>query len=339
MKNEVQIDGAMGEGGGQIVRSSLALSMLTGRPVTIHNVRARRDRPGLQQQHLTAVLAAKEVCGAKIEGASIGSRHLEFQPGPIQPGEYTFRIGTAGSATLVIQTVLPALLVADKPSRLVLEGGTHNPWSPPFDFLQKVYLPLIHRMGPTVTATLERHGFYPAGGGRVVIEIIPAPQLGGFDLLDRGAIMAQSIRSLVANLPLTIAEREVTTALSLLNWGPQVQSEHVTELFVSFGRKGVRAERVAEEVASETLAYLAAEVPIGVHLADQLVLPLAISAWQTGGNNRQRGGAFRTMPLTGHTITHIEIIERFLDVTIALDHAPDVASATIRIGASEIGPP
>ncbi|HEX3601216.1 MAG TPA: RNA 3'-terminal phosphate cyclase [Lacipirellulaceae bacterium] len=161
MTNQIHIDGSQGEGGGQIVRSSLALSLVTGRSVVIENIRAGREKPGLMRQHLTAVRAAAEVGSAKVEGDEIGSQALSFHPQEIGPGNFTFAVGTAGSATLVLQTVLPALLIAKESSRLTLEGGTHNPWAPPFDFLDKAFFPLVSRLGPCVTAQLECHGFFP----------------------------------------------------------------------------------------------------------------------------------------------------------------------------------
>src|SRR6202140_4872670 len=158
----ILIDGSIGEGGGQILRTALGLSMVTGQPFRIENIRAGRDKPGLLRQHLTAVNAAAEICGANVEGAAISSRELSFSPGNVKSGEYTFSIGSAGSTTLVLQTVLPALLAADGPSSLTLEGGTHNPHAPPIDFLEKAFVPLVNRMGPTVHVALERAGFYPA---------------------------------------------------------------------------------------------------------------------------------------------------------------------------------
>lgn len=153
----IHIDGSQGEGGGQIVRSSLALSLVTGRPFIIENLRGRREKPGLARQHLTAVRAAAQVSGAEVEGDEVGSRYIAFRPTKLQAGEYKFAIGTAGSTTLVLQTVLPALLIADGPSRITLEGGTHNHRAPSFDFLAKTYLPLVNRMGTRVTAELQRH--------------------------------------------------------------------------------------------------------------------------------------------------------------------------------------
>ena len=163
------IDGSVGEGGGQILRTALALALVTGTPFRIHAIRARRRKPGLLRQHLTAVNAAATVGGASTDGASLGSRELTFRPGRITPGEYRFAVGTAGSTGLVLQTVLPPLLLASGPSTVTVEGGTHNPGAPPFDFLARVFLPLLRRMGAHVEARLDRPGFYPAGGGQCTV--------------------------------------------------------------------------------------------------------------------------------------------------------------------------
>src|SRR6185295_18962730 len=158
----LKLDGSVGEGGGQILRTALALSALTGQPFQIDRIRAQRRKPGLMRQHLTAVRAAAEVCQATVAGDSLGSMALSFVPGAVKAGSYSFAVGTAGSATLVLQTVLPPLLVAAGPSTLTIEGGTHNPLAPPFDFLERSFLPLVARMGPQFEARLERWGFYPA---------------------------------------------------------------------------------------------------------------------------------------------------------------------------------
>src|SRR5688572_7227051 len=213
------IDGSFGEGGGQILRSSLALSMVTGTPFRIERIRANRDKPGLQRQHLTAVTSAAQVCGAKIDGAALGSSELTFEPGPIVPGEYHFNTGGAGSTTLVLQTVLPALLRGDKPSRLTLEGGTHNVYAPPLDFLEKAFLPIINRMGPRVSVKLDRPGFYPAGGGRFVAEIQPAAKLNRVDLVERGDVVHRLAKAVVARLPKHIADKEISTVEDRTGWG------------------------------------------------------------------------------------------------------------------------
>jgi len=322
------IDGSVGEGGGQILRTSLALSLVTRTPVRLVRIRAGRARPGLMRQHLAAVRAAAEVGRAEVVGAEVGSGEITFRPGEVAPGEYHFAVGTAGSATLVTQTVLPALLRAREPSRLLLEGGTHNPMAPPYDFLERSYLPLVRRMGPTVTTTLERRGFYPAGGGRFRVEIAPAP-LGRLDLLKRGEIRARRLVATVVNLPGAIAAREIEAAAQVLGWdrseyrqevlkgeqGPgnvvtvEIESEHVTEIFTGFGEKGVRAEAVGEKVAREAAAYLESGAPAGEHLADQLILPLALAG----------GGSFRATPPSSHTRTHAALIEEILGLRVRLE--------------------
>lgn len=212
------IDSSQGEGGGQVLRSSLALSLVTGKPFVIEKIRAKRKRPGIMRQHLTAVRAAAEIGCAETEGAQTDSSRLVFRPHRVEAGRYTFRVGTAGSATLVLQTVLPALLLAEGESELTLEGGTHNPMAPPFDFLAKSYLPWINRMGPTVQVQLRRHGFYPAGGGQFTVQIRPTQQLGRLELLERGPITARRVRAIVANLPRHIAERECRTIAEKTRW-------------------------------------------------------------------------------------------------------------------------
>ena len=328
------IDGSQGEGGGQILRTALALSLVTGAPFRIEKIRARRARPGLLRQHLTAVSAAVAVGGAEVEGATLGSPSLVFRPGAVKPGEYRFAIGTAGSTGLVVQTVLPALLTAAGPSTLTLEGGTHNPGAPPFDFLARAFLPLIERMGPRVEAVLDRPGFYPAGGGQCAFRVMPAARLAPLDLRERGAIRRRRAQALVARLPRQIADRELAVVRARLGWseeelevvvvdgsarGPgnvlllEVESEHVTELFSGFGQVGVRAEAVAEQAVEQARRYLAAGVPVGPHLADQLLVPLALAG----------GGAFRTIGLSSHSRTNLDVIRAFLSTRIAVIGAGD----------------
>jgi RNA 3'-terminal phosphate cyclase (ATP) len=315
------IDGSYGEGGGQILRTSLALSLVTRTPFRIERLRAGRAKPGLMRQHLTAVQAAVEIGAAKVHGAEVGSQVLELHPRDTRPGDYRFSVGTAGSATLVLQTVLPALLLARAPSALVLEGGTHNPLAPTFDFLERVFLPLLRRMGVDVTARLDRPGFYPAGGGRFSVSIEPAATLTPLHLLERGELRARRATAMFAALPFDIARRELDTVRAQLGWdaawcrplevesaGPgnvvqiELESAHVTELFSGFGERGRPAEAVAEGVAGEAAEYLEADVPVGRHLADQLLLPLALA----------KSGSFRSLSPTPHTRTQIEIIRRFL---------------------------
>jgi RNA 3'-terminal phosphate cyclase (ATP) len=322
------IDGSQGEGGGQVLRTSLALSLVTGRPFRIVNIRANRPKPGLMRQHLTSVEAAAKVGHAEVEGAVLRSHELTFQPRSVEPGEFHFSVGTAGSTTLVLQTVLPALLTASERSVITLEGGTHNPFAPPFEFLSQSFLPLIRRMGPRVAARLERPGFYPGGGGRMVVEIEPASSLAGFELLERGEIRKRLVKATVSALPRAIAERELNVMAAGLGLsevereiedvasprGPGnvvtviIECQHVTEVCTAFGRRGVPAEKVAREAVESARRYLDSDVPVGEHLADQLLVPLAIAG----------RGRFRTMPLTPHTVTNIEVLTRFLGVKAEL---------------------
>lgn len=322
----MSIDGAMGEGGGQILRSSLALSLCLRKPFRIFNIRKTRKRPGLMRQHLAAVKAAAQISNAETHGVTLGAQELTFIPHAVNAGHYRFAIGTAGSTTLLLQTLLPPLLIADHPTQLILEGGTHNPNAPPFDFMSLAFLPLINRMGPTVTVTLERPGFYPVGGGRIKVEIHPCTQLASLHLLERRLILDEWATALVVNLPVQIAQRELRVIGPALGMGQdrlEVQSIHsakgpgnvvmvmiksqaLTEVFTGFGMRGVRAETVATKVVKKVQRYLKAGVPVGENLADQFLLPLSLAG----------GGSFMTVQPSPHTETNIAVIKKFMDTTI-----------------------
>ncbi len=322
----ITIDGSQGEGGGQILRTSLALSLVTGQPFRMERIRAKRQKPGLLKQHLTAVEAAKSVGCAEVGGAALSSQTLEFRPGPMTPGNYRFAVGTAGSATLVFQTVLPALLTASGHSTLTLEGGTHNPMAPPFDFLVRCFMPLIHCMGPSVELELLRHGFYPTGGGRFHARIEPAKRLSRLDLLERGSIRSRQARILVSKLPEHVGQRELAVVHDELKWredecaveavqypvGPgntvvlAIETGHVTGVFTGFGERGRPAEEVARSAIEAAKAWLEAGVPVDEHLADQLLIPMVLAG----------GGSFRTTKPSLHTTTNAEVIQRFLSAPI-----------------------
>ena len=327
------IDGSHGEGGGQIIRTSLALSLVTGKPFRVVRARANREKPGLRKQHLTAVTAAAEIGQAMVEGAAVGSTEFTFIPGNVVPGDYVFDIGTAGSATLVLQTVLPPLMIAAGPSILRLQGGTHNVHAPPYDFLERTFLPLVSRTGPKILIDLGRYGFYPPGGGRFDVFIEPAIKPQRLDLLKRGNIRARRARALVVNLPASMAERELAIIKERMGFRNEelypeisdnaisrgtavmieIESEYLTEVFTRIGERGVRAEVIAEKAADEALSYLKTDVPVGQHLADQLLIPMALAG----------GGSFATGPLTLHTLTNIEIIKKFLDVRVVINQSTD----------------
>jgi RNA 3'-terminal phosphate cyclase (ATP) len=340
MTDRIDIDGSQGEGGGQILRSALALSLVTGRAFRITAIRAGRPKPGLLRQHLTAVQAACAI-GGDASGAELGATGLTFTPGRVRGGEYRLAVGSAGSATLVLQAVLPALLLAREPSRLTLEGGTHNPSAPPFDFLARTLVPVLRQMGARIEATIEQHGFYPAGGGRFTIAIEPVPALRPVALLERGPVTVLA-RALMAALPEHIGRRELEILRERLALersqcridrlpdaaGPgnallvEIAAPDGTEIVSGFGRKGVPAEQVAADVADEATAFLAADVPVGAHLADQLLVPMALAG----------SGTFRTVTPSAHTRTNADVIRRFLDVAIRIDRDGDAHRVTIGRG-------
>lgn len=319
------IDGSLGEGGGQILRTALSLSLVTGRPFRIERLRAGRSRPGLLRQHLTAVRAAADLSAGEVEGGALGSLELTFRPGRVRPGSYRFAVGSAGSAMLVLQTVLPALLLAPHPSRLRLEGGTHNPSAPPFDFVARAFLPLVGRMGPSFEAAIERHGFFPAGGGAATVIVRPCGGLRPLELAERGPLRSLRARALLARLPRHVGERELEVLRhdramaggrfeleEVGSAGPgnavvvEAESQCLTEVVTAFGARGVPAEEVARRAGAQTRRYLAAGVAVGEHLADQLLLPFALAG----------GGCFTTLPLTTHFTTNVEVIRRFLPVRV-----------------------
>ncbi len=315
------IDGSEGEGGGQIVRNACALSLVTGQSFRIVNIRGGREKPGLMRQHVTAIEAACTLGNAECEGLAVGASEVTFRPGRVSPGDYRFSVGTAGSTGLVLQTILPPLMLADGPSRVVLEGGTHNMMAPPFDFVERVFLPVVNRMGPRVSARLVRHGFYPRGGGRIEVEIAPAP-LAPIDCIARGARLHRSATAVFAALPFEIAQREIAMARKLLDWpeeafavrelpadqGPgnivllEAAFEHVTEIVSGFGKLGVTAEAIVKTASARMAGYLASDAFAGPYLADQLLLPFALAS----------GGSFTTVKPSRHALTAADIIERFL---------------------------
>lgn len=336
MSAVIEIDGAMGEGGGQVLRTSLSLAAVTGRAVRVRRIRANRNKPGLMRQHLTAVLAAARVANAEVVGAAVGSTDLTFTPAggaredaAGSPLHLELSVGTAGSTTLVLQTILPLLLASRAAAFVRLTGGTHNPMAPPFDFLARSFLPLVRQMGREVEARLVRHGFHPAGGGVLEARVSAKPEgplLAPISILERGEIRARRARALLVNLPRDIGEREVKAVCDRLGWPAawcevavlgdvagvgnvlqlEIESDAITEVVTAFGERGVRAETVAENAVSATKRYLAADLPVGEHLADQLLLPMALAG----------GGSFRALPLSRHALTNIEVIRAFLPVSI-----------------------
>lgn len=327
----ITIDGSKGEGGGQVLRSSLALALVTGQPFRIVRIRAGRKKPGLLRQHLTAVQAAVEISKGAADGADMGSTELVFLPGKVRAGKYRFSVGTAGSTTLVLQTILPALMLGEEPSELTLEGGTHNPMAPPSDFLARTFLPLLEQCGPKVVVNLIRPGFYPAGGGQLEVRISPAKKLSPLYLDKRGEDRGRRVIAHFGALPEEIGRRAFRRVAGQFGWEPSVYeameyrntlgpgfvltvdviSEKVTEVFTGFGEKGVRAEQVAGDVIDPLRRYLASQAPVGEYLADQLLLPMAMAG----------AGSFVTDGLSPHATTNIEVIQQFLPVRFSIEES------------------
>lgn len=353
----IELDGARGEGGGQILRTSLALAMITQQPLRMHHIRAGRAKPGLRRQHLACVEAAAALCHAELRGASVGSQELTFAPGAITGGELVIDIGTAGSTTLVVQTIVEAAIAAGVPLRAVISGGTHNPMAPPYDFLARVYLPHLRAMGADVELTLERHGFASGGGGQSPGE--PRVQRGGeasgrhgqltltvgvgalrpIELVEAGPIVARRATAILARLPTHVGERELAVVRERLGFTPaecelrdvpasstgnalliEVERAGGRELVSAIGERGLRAEAVAGRACDELAAFLAADVPVGEHLADQLLLPMAVAG----------GGRFRAAPLSLHATTNLATIAHFLAVPLTV--APDGAAVVVTAG-------
>ena len=327
----VEINGAVGEGGGQVLRTSLALSVITGIPFTITNIRSRRPRPGLLAQHLKAVEAASTVSMARIEGSRLGSQFLAFEPTAVIAGDFRFDIGTAGSTSLVLQTLLSPLGFARAASTISIVGGTHVPCSPSFDFLALHWLPHMRRIGFDIQLELQAAGFYPRGGGRVQAIVTPFKALAPLQLLKRGALKRIRGISAVANLDTTIAERQKAQALKRIgslsdDIGIEVRQlpspsrgtsllllaefEHSQCCFCGLGARGKRAESVADEAVDELMEFLATDGAVDHYLADQILLPLALA---TGVSE------IRTSRVTRHLVTNAAIIKMFLPVAIEIE--------------------
>lgn len=339
----ITIDGSHGEGGGQVLRTTLALAALTGQAVRIVKIRAGRREPGLLAQHLTGVLAAARICAAEVEGARLGSQTLTFAPGrPPQAGEYRFDVaeqrqgGSAGAVTLVLHTVLLPLAWADGPSRVTVRGGTHVAWSPPYQHLERVYLPMLERMGVAARAHIARWGWYPQGGGEVTLEVEGAPgrQMEPLRLLERGELRQLRGLSAYAGLPDHVGERQARQTERVLGAAGLELSVQVTDAtprsgrggigsalmlfaagegwaagFSALGALGKPAERVADDACADFLRWWRGGAPVEMHLADQLLLPLALA----GGPS-----AFATCRVTQHLLTNAWAVEQLTPVRVEI---------------------
>lgn len=342
----VEIDGSEGEGGGQVLRSSLALSILTGRPFKLVNIRANRNKPGLQPQHLAAVRAAGAICGAQYKGAAVGSAVLHFEPGPVKSGNYVFTIGTAGATALVLHTVyLPLALRGTDPSTVTITGGTHNSHAPCHHFNAVTWGGYLARMGITVRQEMTRPGFYPRGGGEIHATVGPCARVQGLHLTTCPELTTAGGFSAVAGLPEGVARRQakrLTARLKAEGLEPHIPLEEwdgaanpgtvaavvfrqtpVPTLFYGLGERGKPAESVADDAAGEALRFRTAKAPVDPHSADQLLLPLVFSP---------DASEYRTSEITRHLTTNIATVGRFVDRGVQLD-GDEGRPGTVRIAA------
>ena len=326
----LDIDGSFGEGGGQILRSSLALSLLTGKPFRLRNIRAnRKPKPGLRPQHLMSVRAAAQIGQAKISGADVGSSTLTFEPGPVTPGRYQFAIGTAGATALVLHTIYLPLALCGGPSEIVLEGGTHVEKAPCFHFLQTTWRAYLKRLGINISLEMKRPGFYPRGGGLVVAHLQPCPAVRPLQLTHEIEVKSATIMSAGAGVPDHVATRQGRRAMVKLRaagipsevtheeWegGPGsvltvTLDAPVPTLFFGLGARGKPAEAVADEALDEVLPFLQTKAPVDPHSADQLLLPLCFAAGPS---------AYRVSEVTPHLTTNAAVIGLFLDRDIQIE--------------------
>ena len=343
----IELDGSMGEGGGQILRTSLALSLITQKAFRLSNVRAHRSKPGLQPQHLAGVRAAATIGNAKVRGDAVGSREVIFEPGPVTPGKYRFAIGTAGSTSLLLHTIyLPLAWKTGQPSELILEGGTHVSTSPCFHYLDSTWRGYLELLGLRIKLKMLRPGFYPRGGGAIEASIQPVERIAAVNLTARGRVKSVGGFAAVAGLPDHIArrmarrvsvrlrERGLDAQLAIEEWegGPGVvlavalNAAPVPTMFTALGSRGKPAEAVADELLAEVESWLDADAPVDPHSADQLVLPLMLA---------DGASEYRVSAVTRHLTTNIAVIRNFIDREVSVD-GDEGAAGVVRIGGHKL---
>jgi RNA 3'-terminal phosphate cyclase (ATP) len=320
----MRLDGSYGEGGGQILRTAVALSAVTGKPVEIYNIRKMRPKPGLAAQHVKAVEAVSSICDAEVGGCSLHSTYLSFKPAKIKGGSYDIDIGTAGSITLLLQCLMPAAMHATSPVKLTITGGTDVAWSPPIDYLRYVTLGALSRMGYDCELRLVRRGYYPRGGG--CVEAIINPSTLKKISFDKNPCNIVEGISHSSGLPAHVTQRQASSAEKILReegYNTSISLEMKDETSTgsgitlwcgtaggsALGKPGLRAEKVGSTAAVSILRELKPGAGVDIFLADQLIPYMALA----------RGGSFTTRSLTPHARTNIWVTEQFLDVKFKIE--------------------
>jgi len=331
----LRIDGDYGEGGGQILRTALSLSCVLKRPVEIVNIRKGRKVPGLQPQHLTSTNACKQISGAQTEGNALQSTNLRFSPAETKGGDFAFDVAekksSAGSTSLVLQTLLLPLARCDSASSVRVLGGTHVPWSPPFHYLKHVFAPVMEKIGVRISLRIDRWGWYPQGRGEISCSIQPASAFSGLQLTERGKPVRLTGISAVSNLPDSIGERQKNQAMDVLKpkgFSPQIELvqapsigqgtflfleaefENTVAGFAALGERGKRAEKVADEACDDFLRFVHSDAAVDSHLADQLIPYLALA---------KEPSTFTVSNITKHLLTNIWVVKQFLQTEIKVD--------------------
>lgn len=331
MNKMIKVDGSVGEGGGQILRTCLAISMILKQPFELVNIRANRKNPGLSSQHLKCIELASNISNAQINGVSLGSKEITFSPNEIIPGDYRIDIKTAGSISLIFQTVCLPLAFAESKSRIVLMGGTHVPWSPTYHYLSYQWLYYMRKIGVSSRLTFVRAGFYPKGEGKIIAEVFPSDEIQPIELTNRGNLVRIKGISAVANLDIDLAKRQRTQAgkrLKSLGYQYQIKIDKLrakwknttmllfaeydsgSGCYTALGAVAKRAEAVADEVVDSILGFINSDGCIDEYLADQIILPLVFT---------KKKSSFKTNKITNHLLTNIHVIQQFLDVAITVD--------------------
>lgn len=343
----LDIDGDYGEGGGQILRSSLSLSAILNRPIRINRIRAGRQTPGLAPQHLTSINAVAAITNAEVVGGTLGAQTVTFRPRQIYGGEYTFDVAdvrpSAGALSLVFQAIVLPLSYAKIPSTVTLRGGTHVPWSPTVHYLQEIFNPMVAKFGLQGSIQLNRWGWFPKGRGEAIAKIKPTEDWRGVTLQDRGQLRAIHGISAASNLPEHIVDRQrnqIQNRLSRWNCPVTIEPvkgdsigqgslvflkaefENVEAGFSALGRRGKRAERVADEACDALENFLVSDAAIDPHLGDQLILPMALAT----GESR-----FTTSRVTRHLTTNIWLVQQFLPARFEVNGAENEPGEVIKV--------